>query len=77
MLVISSHVSIIGRALVILNATNKTKVLLYFRCKLLVVGGGSGGCTVAAKFARRLNKDSVIILEPSNVSFYVCPLKFK
>ncbi|XP_004932579.1 sulfide:quinone oxidoreductase, mitochondrial isoform X1 [Bombyx mori] len=41
-----------------------------YSCKLLVVGGGSGGCTVAAKFARRLNKDSVIILEPSNDHYY-------
>ncbi|XP_075973598.1 sulfide quinone oxidoreductase [Anticarsia gemmatalis] len=40
-------------------------------CKLLVIGGGSGGCTVAAKFARRLKaKDSVIVLEPSKDHYY-------
>ncbi|KAJ0177455.1 hypothetical protein K1T71_007464 [Dendrolimus kikuchii] len=41
-----------------------------YSCKLLVVGGGSGGCTIAAKFARRLKKDSVIVLEPSSEHFY-------
>lgn len=41
-----------------------------FSCKLLVVGGGSGGCTMAAKFARKLKKDSVIILEPSSDHYY-------
>lgn len=39
-------------------------------CKLLVVGGGSGGCTIANKFARRLGKDNVIVLEPSEVHYY-------
>ncbi|XP_063381268.1 uncharacterized protein LOC134667789 [Cydia fagiglandana] len=39
-------------------------------CKLLVVGGGSGGCTIAAKFARRLGKDAVIVLEPSCDHYY-------
>lgn len=37
-------------------------------CKLLIIGGGAGGCTIAAKFAPKLGK-SVIIVEPSDVSF--------
>ncbi|CAK1596477.1 unnamed protein product [Parnassius mnemosyne] len=41
-----------------------------YSCKLLVVGGGSGGCTVAAKFTKRLKKDSVIVLEPSSTHYY-------
>ncbi|XP_052740204.1 uncharacterized protein LOC112050512 [Bicyclus anynana] len=41
-----------------------------FSCRLLVVGGGSGGCSMAAKFARKLKKDSVIILEPSSDHYY-------
>ncbi|KAJ8728366.1 hypothetical protein PYW08_016751 [Mythimna loreyi] len=41
-----------------------------YSCKLLVVGGGTGGCTMAAKFARRLPKDSVIVLEPSKDHYY-------
>ncbi|XP_022125197.2 sulfide:quinone oxidoreductase, mitochondrial [Pieris rapae] len=39
-------------------------------CKVLVIGGGSGGCTIAAKFARRLKKGSVIVLEPSPDHYY-------
>lgn len=47
------------------------------RCQLLVVGGGSGGCSMAAKFARKLKKNAVIILEPSSVSSCVhCSLRF-
>ncbi|XP_013143740.1 PREDICTED: uncharacterized protein LOC106107436 [Papilio polytes] len=41
-----------------------------YSCKLLVVGGGSGGCTIAAKFTKRLKKDSVIVLEPSSKHYY-------
>lgn len=47
------------------------KIMNIFRCKLLVIGGGTGGCTMAAKFARRLKKDAVIVLEPSSVSYDV------
>ncbi|XP_053608161.1 sulfide:quinone oxidoreductase, mitochondrial [Plodia interpunctella] len=40
-------------------------------CKLLVIGGGSGGCTIAAKFVRRLKaKHSVIVLEPNTDHYY-------
>ncbi|XP_063897409.1 uncharacterized protein LOC110372031 [Helicoverpa armigera] len=41
-----------------------------YSCKLLVVGGGTGGCTMAAKFARRLPKGSLIVLEPSKDHYY-------
>ncbi|CAH0723150.1 unnamed protein product, partial [Brenthis ino] len=41
-----------------------------YSCKLLVVGGGSAGCTMAAKFARKLKKDSVVVLEPSSDHYY-------
>ncbi|XP_060802733.1 sulfide:quinone oxidoreductase, mitochondrial [Amyelois transitella] len=42
-----------------------------YSCKLLVIGGGSGGCTIASKFVRRLKaKDSVIVLEPSLDHYY-------
>ena len=34
--------------------------------KLLVVGGGAGGCSVSAKFANKL--DSVAVIEPADVS---------
>ncbi|XP_045771826.1 uncharacterized protein LOC123871862 [Maniola jurtina] len=48
------------------SANNNTN----YSCKLLVVGGGSGGCSMAAKFARKLKKDSVIVLEPSSDHYY-------
>lgn len=41
-------------------------------CKILVVGGGTGGCSMAAKFARKFNEppNQVLILEPSEVHYY-------
>ncbi|KAG5877839.1 hypothetical protein JTB14_036974 [Gonioctena quinquepunctata] len=41
-----------------------------YRCKLLVVGGGAGGCAVAAKFAKGLRKTDLIVLEPSEHHYY-------
>lgn len=37
-------------------------------CKVLVVGGGSGGCTIAAKLSKR--ERDVIVLEPSTTHYY-------
>ncbi|RVE49543.1 hypothetical protein evm_005771 [Chilo suppressalis] len=48
------------------SALNNAK----YSCKLLVVGGGSGGCAIAAKFARHLKKDEVYILEPSEDHYF-------
>ncbi|XP_071449770.1 sulfide:quinone oxidoreductase, mitochondrial [Hetaerina americana] len=39
-------------------------------CKLLVVGGGSGGCSVAAKYASKFQKGDVIVIEPSEKHYY-------
>ncbi|XP_030380227.1 sulfide:quinone oxidoreductase, mitochondrial [Scaptodrosophila lebanonensis] len=39
-------------------------------CKVLVVGGGSGGCAMAAKLSSKLGKDKVIILEPADKHYY-------
>lgn len=39
-------------------------------CKLLVVGGGTGGCSVAAKFAKHMRKHELIVLEPSEDHYY-------
>lgn len=33
--------------------------------KLVIVGGGSGGISVGAKFARKLGANNVAIIEPS------------
>lgn len=45
---------------------------VHHSCKVLVLGGGTGGCTMAAKFARKLRGSSngVIIVEPSEVHYY-------
>lgn len=40
------------------------------RCKLLIVGGGAGGCTMASKFARHLKKNEMIVIEPSDMHYY-------
>lgn len=48
--------------MIILNA------LSIFRCKVLVVGGGAGGCAVAAKLSSKLGAGKVLILEPADVS---------
>lgn len=44
--------------------------LLWRRCKLLVVGGGTGGCTIAAKFAPSMGKNQCIVLEPAERHYY-------
>lgn len=41
-----------------------------FSCKLLIVGGGSGGATVSARFARTLNPKEIIVVEPSETHYY-------
>ncbi|KAJ8729891.1 hypothetical protein PYW07_016929 [Mythimna separata] len=41
-----------------------------YKCKLLVVGGGTGGCSVAWRFSRRLKENDIILLEPSTIHFY-------
>lgn len=46
------------------------KELYIFSCKVLVVGGGTGGCAVAAKFAKHLGKPDLIVLEPSAYHYY-------
>lgn len=38
-------------------------------CRLLVVGGGAGGCSIAAKYASKLGKNKVIIIDPADVSY--------
>lgn len=36
----------------------------------MVVGGGSGGCAVAAKFSRKLKKNELVIIEPAEKHYY-------
>lgn len=37
--------------------------------KLVVVGGGTGGCSTAARFCHQLGKGKVAVIEPSEVTF--------
>ncbi|XP_061190132.1 sulfide:quinone oxidoreductase, mitochondrial-like [Saccostrea echinata] len=38
--------------------------------KLVVVGGGTGGCSTAARFCHRLGKGKVAVIEPSEKHYY-------
>ncbi|XP_016991759.2 sulfide:quinone oxidoreductase, mitochondrial [Drosophila rhopaloa] len=39
-------------------------------CQVLVVGGGTGGCAMAAKLSSRLGSNKVIVLEPEEKHYY-------
>ncbi|KAK9883996.1 hypothetical protein WA026_004931 [Henosepilachna vigintioctopunctata] len=43
---------------------------VHHSCRVLVIGGGAGGCAVAAKLTKVLKKNEVIILDPSEKHFY-------
>ncbi|XP_059620369.1 sulfide:quinone oxidoreductase, mitochondrial [Phlebotomus argentipes] len=40
------------------------------KCKVLVVGGGSGGCSVSAKLSSKLGPGKVVILDPAESHYY-------
>ena len=44
-----------------------TPICPCLRYKLVVVGGGAGGCSVAAKFTKKLGKGQVAVIEPATV----------
>ncbi|ESO89708.1 hypothetical protein LOTGIDRAFT_234113 [Lottia gigantea] len=39
-------------------------------CKVLVVGGGTGGISTAARFVKKVGKGNVIIIEPTDTHYY-------
>ncbi|EDW17291.1 uncharacterized protein Dmoj_GI16584, isoform B [Drosophila mojavensis] len=39
-------------------------------CQVLVVGGGAGGCALAAKLSSRLGRNKVIVVEPADKHYY-------
>ncbi|XP_050420881.1 sulfide:quinone oxidoreductase, mitochondrial [Adelges cooleyi] len=41
---------------------------IHRNCQILIVGGGSGGCSMASKFAK--NGQNVIVLEPNEMHYY-------
>ncbi|XP_053980330.1 sulfide:quinone oxidoreductase, mitochondrial [Hylaeus volcanicus] len=44
---------------------------IHHSCKVLVVGGGTGGCSMAAKFANKFkDPNKVIIVEPNEIHYY-------
>lgn len=53
-----------------LNSCFYIKIHLYSSCKVLVVGGGTSGCAVAAKFAKNLKSKDLIVIEPSEFHYY-------
>ncbi|XP_049869412.1 uncharacterized protein LOC126369161 [Pectinophora gossypiella] len=53
-----------------LYSTNLPTSSCVHRCKLLVVGAGTGGCSIAWRFANKLKENDIIILEPSEFHYY-------
>ncbi|XP_076764864.1 sulfide:quinone oxidoreductase, mitochondrial-like [Xylocopa sonorina] len=44
---------------------------VHHSCKVLVVGGGTGGCSIAAKFANTFkDPNQVVIIEPNDMHYY-------
>ncbi|XP_014214920.1 sulfide:quinone oxidoreductase, mitochondrial [Copidosoma floridanum] len=41
-------------------------------CKVLIIGGGTGGCTMAAKLSKKFQNapDHVIVIEPQDIHYY-------
>ncbi|XP_065093357.1 sulfide:quinone oxidoreductase, mitochondrial isoform X2 [Ochlerotatus camptorhynchus] len=63
------------------NSSSKSDILLRgfatsnvhnenHKCKVLVVGGGAGGCAVAAKLSSKLGAGKVLIVEPADNHYY-------
>ncbi|CAO1317409.1 unnamed protein product [Diamesa hyperborea] len=41
-----------------------------YKCDVLIVGGGSAGCSIGAKLSSKLGEGKVIILEPADKHYY-------
>lgn len=44
--------------------------MLECSCKALVIGGGTGGCSIAAKLSKEFGQNECIVLEPANEHYY-------
>lgn len=60
----NTHLSHLRIYVIFLSICNLS---IFCSCKVLVVGGGSGGCALAAKLSSRLGKGKVVVLEPKEV----------
>jgi NAD-dependent dihydropyrimidine dehydrogenase PreA subunit len=40
------------------------------------VGGGAGGCSIAAKYASKLGKNRVIVIDPADVSYCISCISY-
>lgn len=49
---------------------NPMKTFCEWRCKALIVGGGTGGCAIGAKLSSEFGKNECIILEPASQHYY-------
>lgn len=62
-----------NRNLSVLKTTNFQNVrLAHHSCKILVLGGGTGGCSMAAKLSKKFNENSsqVIVVDPAEYHYY-------
>nr|QTJ02331.1 sulfide quinone oxidoreductase 2 [Xenograpsus testudinatus] len=59
-----------GSRLPLLKGTFSTSSKACKSYKLVVVGGGAGGCATAAKFSSKLGKGNVAVIEPADVHYY-------
>ncbi|KAG0717914.1 Sulfide:quinone oxidoreductase, mitochondrial [Chionoecetes opilio] len=59
-----------GTRLMVQNGTFSTSAKAQKSYKLVVVGGGAGGCATAAKFSSKLGRGKVAVIEPADMHYY-------
>nr|QTJ02330.1 sulfide quinone oxidoreductase 1 [Xenograpsus testudinatus] len=59
-----------GSRLALQNGAFSTSTKACKSYKLVVVGGGAGGCATAAKFSSKLGKGNVAVIEPADMHYY-------
>ncbi|KAK4310135.1 hypothetical protein Pmani_018274 [Petrolisthes manimaculis] len=52
------------------TAAFSTSYKVHKSYKVVVVGGGAGGCATAAKFASKLGQGNVAVIEPADMHYY-------
>lgn len=59
-----------GTTLGLQNGAFSTSSKVEKSYRLVVVGGGAGGCSTAAKFASKLGQGNVAVIEPADMHYY-------